>query len=121
MKRTTALLVSLLAACLVRTASAVALPTEITVQLVMTHDVYVAGERVRAIVDVANASADAIDCRQQDAADRLFVEVFRAHDQHRYERINAKPFVAPFALLSGEGQKLETFLADHFRFDEDTR
>ena len=121
MKKTTALLVSLLVACLVRTASAAALPTEITVQLVMTHDVYVEGERIRAVVDVANASADAIDCRKQDAADRLFVEVFRAHDQHRYERINAKPFVAPFALLSGEGQKLETFLADHFRFDENTR
>ena len=121
MKRTTTILLSLLAACLVRTAPAAALPTEITVQLVMTYDVYVAGERIRAIVDVANASADVIDCRKPDAADRLFVEVFRAHDQHRYERINAKPFVAPFALLSGEGQKLETFLADHFRFDENTR
>ncbi len=121
MKRTTTILLSLFAASFVRMASAAALPTEITVQLVMTHDVYVAGERVRAVVDVANASADVIDCRKQDAADRLFVEVFRAHDQHRYERISSKPFVAPFALLSGEGQKLETFLADHFRFDENTR
>ena len=121
MKRTTTLLLPLFAACLAQMASAAALPTEITVQLVMTHDVYVAGERVRAIVDVANASADVIDCRKRDAADRLFVEVFRAHDKKRYDRITDKPFVAPFALLSGEGQKLETFLADHFRFDENTR
>ena len=38
MKRTTTILLSLLAACLVRTASAAALPTEITVQLVMTYE-----------------------------------------------------------------------------------
>ena len=121
MKRTTPLLLPLLAACLVQMASAAALPTEITVQLVMSHDVYVAGERIRAVVDVANASADVIDCRKPDAPDRLFVELFRAHDQNRYDRISDKPFVAPFALLSGEGQKLETFLANHFRLDEDTR
>ena len=121
MKKTTILLLPLLVACLVRTAPAAALPTEITVQLVMTYDVYVEGERIRAVVDVANASADVIDCRKPDAADRLFVEVFRSHDQYRYDRITDKPFVAPFALLSGEGQKLETFLADHFRFDENTR
>ena len=121
MKKTTPLLLLLLAARLAPPASAAALPTEITVQLVMTHDVYVEGERIRAVVDVANASADVIDCRKPDAVDRLFVELFRAHDQNRYDRITDKPFVAPFALLSGEGQKLETFLADHFRFDENTR
>ena len=87
----------------------------------MTHDEYVEGERIRAVVDVANASADVVDCRKPGASDRLFVELFRAHDKHRYDRITDKPFVAPFALLSGEGQKLETFLANHFRFDENTR
>ena len=121
MKRTTTMLLPLFAACLVRMVSAAALPTEITVQLIMTHDEYVEGERIRAVVDVANASADVIDCRKPGASDRLFVELFRAHDQHRYDRITDKPFVAPFALLSGEGQKLETFLANHFRFDENTR
>ena len=115
------LLLSLFAACLAQMAPAAALPTEITVRLEMTYDEYVAGERVRAVVDVANASADVIDCRKPDAADRLFLELYRAHDKNRYDRITDKPFVAPFALLSGEGQKLETFLADHFRFDENTR
>ncbi len=121
MKRTTTMLLPLFAACLVRMVSAAALPTEITVQLIMTHDEYVEGERIRAVVDVANASADVVDCRKPGASDRLFVELFRAHDKHRYDRITDKPFVAPFALLSGEGQKLETFLANHFRFDENTR
>ena len=115
------MLLPLFAACLVRMVSAAALPTEITVQLIMTHDEYVEGERIRAVVDVANASADVVDCRKPGASDRLFVELFRAHDKHRYDRITDKPFVAPFALLSGEGQKLETFLANHFRFDENTR
>ena len=115
------LLLSLFAACLAQMAPAAALPTEITVRLEMTYDEYVAGERVRAVVDVANASADVIDCRKPDAADRLFLELYRAHDKNRYDRITDKPFVAPFALLSGEGQKLETFLADHFRLDETTR
>ena len=115
------LLLSLFAACLAQMAPAAALPTEITVRLEMTYDEYVVGERVRAVVDVANASADVIDCRKPDAADRLFLELYRAHDKNRYDRITDKPFVAPFALLSGEGQKLETFLADHFRLDETTR
>ena len=47
MKRTTTMLLPLFAACLVRMASAAALPTEITVQLIMTHDEYVEGERIR--------------------------------------------------------------------------
>ena len=58
------LLLSLFAACLAQMAPAAALPTEITVRLEMTYDEYVAGERVRAVVDVANASADVIDCRK---------------------------------------------------------
>ena len=44
---------------------AVALPSEITIQLQMDHKSYVAGERIRAVVDVANASADDIDCRNK--------------------------------------------------------
>ena len=40
-----------------------ALPSEITVTLKPAHDVYVEGERIRVVVDVANASPDVIDCR----------------------------------------------------------
>lgn len=94
--------------------------TEITVQLKFDEQEFVVGERIRAIVDVANASADVIDARKPDSPDRLVLELWRAHDRHRYES-GDRAFVAPFALLSGEGQKLETFFADHFPLDETTR
>lgn len=94
--------------------------TEITVQLKFDEQEFVVGERIRAIVDVANASADVIDARKLDSPDRLVLELWRAHDRHRYES-GDRAFVAPFALLSGEGQKLETFFADHFPLDETTR
>lgn len=101
---------------------AVALPSEITVKLNMDHDSYVAGERLRAVVDVANASADDIDCRNKpNSPDQLFIELFRSSDGHQYDKLSEKPFVAAFALLSGEGQKLEVILADHFGFHEKTR
>ena len=51
----------------------------------------------------------------------MFIELFRASDRKQYAKLSQKPFVAPFALLSGEGQKLETFLADYFGFTENTR
>ncbi len=117
-RKTFSIVLSAAAITLASTAFAVALPSEITVKLVMSNDVYVEGERIRAVVDVANASADVIDCRTPESPDRLFVELFRSHDQYQYDRINKKPFTAGFGLLSGEGQKLETFIGDHFRFDE---
>lgn len=102
-------------------AHAAAQQSEITVRLDLTNDTFVEGERIRAVVDVANASADAIDCRGAGSPDTMVIELFRAHDQYRYDRIGNKPFTAGFGLLSGEGQKLETFIGEHFRFDECTR
>jgi len=102
-------------------AFAKALPSEITVNLRMSYDVFVLGERMRGIVDVANASADPIDCRTNTAPDRLLVELYRASDKHQFEHLSNRPFTAPFALLSGEGQKLETLLGDHFAFEKPTR
>ena len=99
-------------------AFAAAQQSEITVRLDLSNTVFVEGERIRAVVDVANASADVIDCRGADSPDRLLIELFRAHDQYQYDQIVQKPFIAGFGLLSGEGQKLETFIGDHFRFDE---
>ena len=102
-------------------AFAVALQSEITVRLDLSNEMFVEGERIRAVVDVANASADVIDCRGPNSPDKMLIELFRAHDQHRYDKIGNKPFVAGFGLLSGEGQRLETFIGDHFLFDECTR
>ncbi len=117
-RKTFSIVLSAAAITFASTAFSAALPSEITVKLVMSNDVYVEGERIRAVIDVANASADVIDCRTPGSPDRLFVELFRSYDQYQYDRINRKPFTAGFGLLSGEGQKLETFIGDHFRFDE---
>ena len=100
---------------------AAAKPTELTVRLELRTGDYIEGERIEAIVDVANASPDPIDVRGPDSPDRLILELYRASDRYRYEKTSEKPYVEPFALLSGEGQRLETFLADHFPVTESTR
>ena len=79
-----------------------ALPSEITVKLVMNCSEYVTGERIRCVVDVANASADIIDVGSKGADDRLLIELYRASDNHRYSKISKHPFVKPFTLHSGE-------------------
>lgn len=98
-----------------------ALPSEITVTLKMAYDVYVEGERIRVIVDIANASPDVIDCRDETSPDKLVLELYRASDRYQFEKGSDRPFTAGFALLSGEGQKLEAFLGDHFPFHKATR
>ena len=98
-----------------------ALPSELTVQLKLDQAEFVIGERIRAVVSVENASADVIDARKETSPDMLSIELYRASDRHQFDKRTKKPFVAPFALLSGEGQKLETFLADYFPFEETTR
>ncbi|MGN0852437.1 MAG: hypothetical protein ACI4Q3_03570 [Kiritimatiellia bacterium] len=113
-----ACLMSLLAAGM---GIAAPLPTELTVQLKLDQQEFVIGERVRAVVSVENASSDVIDARKDTSPDRMSIELYRASDRHQFAKRSSGPFVAPFALLSGEGQKLETFLADHFPFDETTR
>ena len=98
-----------------------ALPSEITVKLKMNYSEYVIGERIRCVVDVANASADIVDVGSKGADDRLLVELYRASDNKRYGKMSKHAFVAPFTLHSGEGQRLEACLGDHFRMDEATR
>jgi hypothetical protein len=98
-----------------------ALPSEITVKIDLAHTAYVSGERIRAVVDVANASADVIDAGKKSSPDKLILELFRASDRYQFAKQAKKPFVVPFQLLSGEGQKLETFVADYFPFADDTR
>ena len=95
--------------------------SEITVRLQLDHDVFVEGERIRCVVDVANSSADSIDCTNPNSADRLVLELYRASDRFQFDKSSSTPFVAGFSLLSGEGQKLEAFLADHFTFSKNTR
>jgi hypothetical protein len=98
-----------------------ALPSELTVKLELVGGEYIEGERVKAVVDVANASPDVVDARGAAAPDRLILELFRASDRHQYEKKSKKPDVESFILLSGEGQKLETHLAEHFDLSRPTR
>jgi hypothetical protein len=103
------------------TAEGAADPAEIAVKLVPTHREYIVGERIRAVVDVANSSSDSIDVGKAGSADRFRIELFRASDMASRPRIGEKPFVAPFLLHSSEGQKLETFLGDHYTLNEPMR
>jgi len=97
------------------------LPSEIEVQFRLDHDVFVEGERIRGVVDVANRSADVIDCRTNNSPDRLIVELLLSSDRSQVEKISDTRVTAGFALLSGEGQRLETFLGDHFPIGRNTR
>ena len=100
---------------------AVANPTEISVKLVPDRREYIVGERLRAVVDIANSSADSIDVGKPGSADKFRIEVFRASDMAARDRVGKKSFVAPFLLHSSEGQKLETFIGDHFALNEPMR
>ncbi len=100
---------------------AAAKTSELTVRLDFQKGDYIEGERVKAVVDVANASPDPIDARGPDSPDKLVLELYRASDRFQYEKVSDKPFVEPFALLSGEGQVLETHFADHFNMGDPTR
>ena len=102
-------------------AFAVAAPTEIAVKLIPDRREYIVGERLRAVVDIANSSADSIDVGKPGSADIFRLELFRASDMASRDRVGSKPFVAPFLLHSSEGQKLETFLGDHFVLTEPMR
>ena len=96
-------------------------PTEISVKLVPDRREYIVGERIRAVVDVANSSADSIDVGKPGSADIFRIEMFRARDMATRDRVGEKPFVAPFLIHSSEGQKLETFLGDHFVLNDPVR
>jgi len=95
--------------------------TELTVKLTLQKGDYIAGERIKGIVDVANASPDPIDARGPDAPDHLILELYRASDRYQFEKTSDKPYTEPFALLSGEGQLMDVFFAEHFPITESTR
>lgn len=105
-------LLSLVLCCLMGTAMAAT--SEIKVDLKLDAFDFVMGERVRGVVDIANSSPDQVAVGYKDAKDIFFIEVYRSHDHSQLEKLSRGPFVAPFLLESGEGQKLEVFLYDHY-------
>lgn len=101
--------------------SALAETSEIKVDIKLTNSDYVSGELVRAVVDIANSSPEKVSVGYSNSKDRFFVEVYRAGDMYPLSRISESPFVSPFRIESGEGQKLETFLGEHYALRESNR
>jgi len=96
-------------------------PSEIRVDLKLISGDFVLGERIRGIVDVANSAPDSLRVGYSNSMDRCFIEVYRASDMTQLTKTSGIPFVSRFRVDSGEGQKLETFLGDHFAFSESNR
>ena len=92
--------------------------SEIKVDLRLDGGDFVSGERIRGVVDIANPSPDTISVGYSNSKDRFFIEVFRASDMRQLTRVSKTPFVARFRVDSSEGQKLETFLGDHYGLRE---
>lgn len=95
--------------------------SEIKVDLRLDSSDYVTGERIRGVVDIANSSPDKIGHGLGGCRDVFFIEVFRAHDMHQLARVEKREFIADFYLKSGEGQKFEVFLGDHYSLRETRR
>ncbi len=87
---------------------------DISVDLKFDNIDYVVGERIRAVVDVANSSPDNVSVGYPSSKDAFFIEVFNSGSITQLDRIGNRPFVSRFSLDSNEGQKLETFLGDHY-------
>ena len=98
--------------------SALAETAEIKVDLKLAGGDFVSGERIRGIVDIANSSPAKVSVGYSNSKDSFFIEVFRASDMSQLAQVNRRPFVERFVLESSEGQKLETFLGDHYGLRE---
>lgn len=109
------------AGCALQAFVAAAATSEIRVDLKLDASDYVSGERIRGVVDVANSSPRPVSVGYANSGDLLFVEVYRASDGHQLPRVARRPFVAAFRVESGEGQRLETFLGDHYALREPSR
>ena len=109
----------LLALCLAPTLRAAT--SEIKVHLRLDGSDFGSGERIRGVVDVANSSPDRVSVGYANSDDLFFIEVSRASDRSQLTRLGKRPFVARFRVDSNEGQKLETFLGDHYALREPSR
>lgn len=87
--------------------------SEISVNLKLDYSEFVSGERIRGVIDIVNVSTGQV-LVDDDNFDRLFVEIFRAHDRSQLEQRTQTRWTANFRLEPNEGQKLEMFLGDHY-------
>ena len=119
MKNTTCL--AALACAALAWAAVAESPSEISVDLKLDEIDYVAGERVRGVIDIKNTAPEKVSVGFSNSKDLLIVEVYRASDMSQLARIAERPFVAPFRVDANEGQKLEVLLANHFALSEPRR
>lgn len=95
--------------------------SEISVDLRLSHTEYVQGERIRGVVNILNSSPETIRAGTAGASDLFFIEVYRASSREQIDRKAKRPFIAAFLLKTGEGQKFETFLGDHYALRQPSR
>ena len=95
--------------------------SEITVDLKLDSSDFVSGERIRGVVDIANSSPDRISVGYSNSKDLFFIEVCRASDLSQLQPVAKREFVSRFRVDSSEGQKLETFLGDHYALRQTSR
>ena len=101
--------------------SANAETSEIMVDLKLDNFDFVSGERIRGVVDIANPSPEKVSVGYSNSKDSFFVEVFRANSMQQLTKVSTHAFVSKFRVDSGEGQKLEVFLGDHYGLREPSR
>ena len=101
--------------------SAQAETSEIMVDLKLDNFDFVSGERIRGVVNIANPSPEKVSVGYSNSKDSFFVEVFRASSMQQLTKISTHAFVSKFRIDSGEGQKLEVFLGDHYGLKEPSR
>lgn len=94
--------------------SSVAAVSEIKVDLQLDGADFVVGERIRGVVDIANSSPEKVSVGYSNSKDVFYIDVFRSGDLSQLVRTTRRPFVSRFRVDLSEGQKLETFLADHY-------
>ena len=95
--------------------------SEIMVDLKLDSADFVSGERIRGVVDIANPSPEKISVGYSNSRDSFFVEVFRASSMQQLTKVSKHAFVSKFRIDSGEGQKLETLLGEHYGLREPSR
>ena len=101
--------------------SANAETSEIMVDLKLDSSDFVSGERIRGVVDIANPSPEKISVGYSNSEDSFFIEVFRASSMRQLTKVSKHGFVSKFRVDSSEGQKLETFLGEHYGLREPSR
>lgn len=101
--------------------SANAETSEIMVDLKLDSFDFVSGERIRGVVDIANPSPERISVGYSNSRDSFLIEIFRASSMQQLTKVSTHAFVSKFRVDSGEGQKLEVFLGDHYGLREPSR